>query len=327
MSHFLDVLQGIPLGLVFGSIPYMLKSEKGNTLSYSQFGLFSLAGYPYSLKLLWSPIVDQIYHRRLGRRKSWILPVQLLVGAMFFALGRKIDTWIVPGRPVDFWRLNTCFLALVTLCATLDVAVDGWALTLLPADKIHFASTCQSVGVNIGLFISFTIFLALSSARFCSQFLGISKEFFTLGSFMRFWAFVYAISTVGLLFKSENTAVANATNNSTNNNTSINTNNNTDNTSLLQSIVKGYKTLWGIVTLPTVKSFALILLSFKFGFSAYDAVAPLKLLEKGFPKEFLALTVLIDFPFQMVMGFFVAKWSAGPRTFKPVRINNKEIFY
>lgn len=284
----------------------MLKSEKSNTLSYSQFGLFSLAGYPYSLKLLWSPIVDQIYSQRLGRRKSWILPVQLLVGAMFYVLGQRIDSWIVPGKPVDFWRLNSCFLALVTLCATLDVAVDGWALTLLPANKIHFASTCQSVGVNIGLFISFTIFLALSSARFCNQFLGISKEFFTLGSFMRFWALIYAFSTLGLLFKSENV-------------TSPKTNN-TNFKSLFQSIVKGYKTLWGIVTLPTVKSFALILLSFKFGFSAYDAVAPLKLLEKGFPKEFLALTVLIDFPFQMVMGFLVAKWSAGPRTFRPVNI-------
>jgi MFS transporter, PAT family, solute carrier family 33 (acetyl-CoA transportor), member 1 len=350
-------MQGIPLGLVFGSIPYMLKSEKSNTLSYSQFGLFSLAGYPYSLKLIWSPLVDQIYSRKLGRRKSWILPVQSLVGVLFYVLGRRIDQWIVPGKPVNFWRLNGCFLALVTLCATLDVAVDGWALTLLPSDKIHFASTCQSVGVNVGLFISFTIFLAFSSARFCKEFLGISKELFTLGSFMRFWAVIYLLFTGLLLLKGEKEEVKQQGNkNNTpqikNNNTQVNSDNtqvnsdnpqiNSDNPqvkqgnnndnpttnsantrpSTISSIVKGYKTLWGIITLPTVRSFALILLSFKFGFSAYDAVAPLKLLEKGFPKEFLALTVLIDFPFQMIMGFFVAKWSAGPRTFRPV--NQKE---
>ena len=53
----------------------------------------------------------------------------------------------------------------------------------------------------------------------------------------------------------------------------------------------------------------------------------LKLLEKGFPKEYLALTVLIDFPFQMIMGFFVAKWSAGTRTFRPVRIDFKGMRY
>lgn len=279
---------------------------KSNTLSYSQFGLFSLAGYPYSLKLLWSPVVDQIYSQRIGRRKSWILPVQLLVGALFFILGGRIDEWIVPGRKIDFWKLNGCFLTLVTLCATLDVAVDGWALTILPQDKIHYASTCQSVGVNIGLFISFTIFLAFSSAPFCKQFLKLPEAIFTLGIFMKFWSVVYVLSTGLLFFKSEPPM---------NNNSSSKSRTRTP----LKAILNGYKTLWGIISLPTMKSFALILLTFKFGFSAYDAVAPLKLLEKGFPKEFLALTVLIDFPFQMVMGFFVAKWSNGRRTFKPVR--------
>ena len=252
-------------------------------------------------------------------------------------MGRIIDQWIVPGKPVNFWRLNGCFLALVTLCATLDVAVDGWALTLLPSDKIHFASTCQSVGVNIGVFISFTIFLALSSDRFCKQFLGISSELFTLGSFMRFWAFVYLLFTGLLLTVKEkekekknrgsesNRAVtvsitdSDVPSNTTDTANASSTVNFDRSLSPVEAIVKGYKTLWGIITLPTVRSFALILLSFKFGFSAYDAVAPLKLLEKGFPKEFLALTVLIDFPFQMVMGFFVAKWSAGPRTFRPVK--------
>lgn len=304
-------MQGIPLGLVFGSIPYILKSMKSNTLSYSQFGLFSLAGYPYSLKLLWSPIVDQIYSSRVGRRKSWILPTQLLVGSLFYILGQRIDGWMIPGKPIDFWRLNGCFLLLVTLCATLDVAVDGWALTLLPAKKLHYASTCQSVGVNIGLFISFTIFLAFSSERFCTQFLGLAREsgeggLFTLGSFMKFWAVVYVISTAALTFKSEpsNPEILKRR----------------EQRGTIKTIVAAYRTLWGIVMLPTVRSFALILLTFKFGFSAYDAVAPLKLLEKGFPKEYLALTVLIDFPFQMAMGFFAAKWSAGRRTFRPVKL-------
>jgi hypothetical protein len=66
----LYILQGIPLGLTFGSIPFLLKSGSSPTNSngdpvtsvgYAQIGLFSLAGYPYSLKLLWSPIVDFLY--------------------------------------------------------------------------------------------------------------------------------------------------------------------------------------------------------------------------------------------------------------------------
>jgi hypothetical protein len=53
--------------------PYMLQSR----LSYTQIGTFSLAAYPYSFKLLWSPIVDALYWRRMGRRKSWIIPIQV----------------------------------------------------------------------------------------------------------------------------------------------------------------------------------------------------------------------------------------------------------
>ena len=47
------------MGLVFGTIPFLLKGAAN--VSYTELGLFSLAGYPYSLKLLWSPIVDSFY--------------------------------------------------------------------------------------------------------------------------------------------------------------------------------------------------------------------------------------------------------------------------
>lgn len=42
-----------------------------------------------------------------------------------------------------------------------DIAVDGWALTLLPAEHMSYASTCQTLGQTTGIFTSFTVFLAL----------------------------------------------------------------------------------------------------------------------------------------------------------------------
>lgn len=86
----LYLLQGIPVGLAFGSIPYILRSK----LSYSQIGIFTLCTYPYSLKLLWSPIVDSIFSPRIGRRKSWIVPIQYTVGAMLFWLSRNVNQYI-----------------------------------------------------------------------------------------------------------------------------------------------------------------------------------------------------------------------------------------
>lgn len=42
--------------------------------------LFSLAQWPNSIKLLWAPIVDAIYVKWIGRRKSWLHPIQFLEG-------------------------------------------------------------------------------------------------------------------------------------------------------------------------------------------------------------------------------------------------------
>lgn len=56
----------------------------------------------------------------------------------------------------------------------------------------------------------------------------------------------------------------------------------------------------------------------KIGFICNEAVTGLKLLELGFNKEDLALTVLIDFPFEILFGYYAAKWSSGPKPLKPV---------
>lgn len=42
--------------------------------------LFSLVAWPFSLKLIWAPLVDALYVQKTGRRKSWLIPVQYLMG-------------------------------------------------------------------------------------------------------------------------------------------------------------------------------------------------------------------------------------------------------
>lgn len=71
-----------------------------------------------------------------------------------------------------------------------------------------------------------------------------------------------------------------------------------------------------------MKSFILVLLTAKIGFIANESVTGLKLLEKGFSKEDLALAVLVDFPFQILFGYYAAKWSSGPRPLKPVSVGD-----
>ena len=37
--------------------------------------------------------------------------------------------------------------------ATQDIAVDGWALTMLLRENVGYASTCNSIGQAIGYFL------------------------------------------------------------------------------------------------------------------------------------------------------------------------------
>ena len=73
-----------------GSLPFLLKEH----LSYSQIATFSLASYPYSLKLLWSPIVDSLFIPSVGRRRSWIIPMQLLIGTLMLAISFNAEEYM-----------------------------------------------------------------------------------------------------------------------------------------------------------------------------------------------------------------------------------------
>ncbi|KAH6570120.1 hypothetical protein BASA62_004478 [Batrachochytrium salamandrivorans] len=330
---FLYMLQGVPLGLSMGSVPFLLKSKLG----YSDLALFSLSSYPYSMKLLWSPIVDSTFIRSIGRRKSWIVPIQAILGLSLLVLGSHIDAVMAQVHPcvhsmiifisvvnqvfkirmpilfdqlgdtlgmhdmkdkLPVGMLALVFTTMVFLCATQDIAVDGWALTLLHEENKTYASTAQTIGLNTGYFLSFTVFLAFNSPELCNKYLRFEPlpyGFIQLGGYLQFWGVMFLICNAWLTFFKKEASDF------------------TD----VDDIKEVYHTMARIVMLPHMKTFIAVLLLSKIGFIANDAVTGLKLLENGFSKEDLALAVLIDFPFQIIFGYYAAKWSSGSRPLKP----------
>ncbi|KAI5282108.1 hypothetical protein KEM54_002972 [Ascosphaera aggregata] len=75
-----------------------------------------------------------------------------------------------------------------------------------------------------------------------------------------------------------------------------------------------YRTMWGVLKLKNIQTLIIVHLIAKIGFIANDAVTNLKLLDKKFGQENLALVVLIDFPFEITLGYYAGKWSTqyGP---------------
>lgn len=306
------MLQGIPVGLSFGSVPFLLKSK----LSYSQVALFSLAAYPYSLKLLWSPIVDAFYSSKIGRRRSWIIPIQFVSGFTLLYLGSRTDQ-LLEKPEENLVTITWTFFTLVFLCATQDIAVDGWALTILSPSALSYASTAQTIGLNTGYFLSFTIFLSFNSEKFSNKYLRSTPKDYgvlSLNSYLIFCGSLYIFITVFVaLFVNEEPHHLKKTKIKSDNIQAVNHNNHNAVTSLLEV----YKSMIRVLKLSNVQLFILIHLISKIGFQANEAGTSLKLLEKGFPREDLAITVLIDFPFEIIFGYYAAKWSNGKGSLNP----------
>ena len=147
-----------------------------------------------------------MYWKQFGRRKSWIVPIQTILGFALVYVGNQIDDILnMKELPVTFIVL--VFTLLVFLCATQDIAVDGWALSLLTDENKTYASTAQTVGLNSGYFLSFTVFLALNSKEFCNSYIRsipLDEGLISLGGYLKFWGWMYLLCTAALvLMKTE----------------------------------------------------------------------------------------------------------------------------
>src|SRR5271169_5074678 len=88
---------GLPLALTFATLSFRL-AEIG--VSRTAIGLFALVGVSYSLKVLWSPLIDRLpiplFTAHLGRRRGWALAIQPLLALAILAVG-LVDPRSAPG--------------------------------------------------------------------------------------------------------------------------------------------------------------------------------------------------------------------------------------
>lgn len=299
---FLYVLQGIPLGLG-SAVPLLLQNRH---VSYKEQALFSFVTWPFSVKLLWAPIVDSLYSSRFGRRKSWLVPTQYAIGLSFFWLSSHVrfllgDEEGSSDAEPNVLLLTVIFLSLNFLAATQDIAVDGWALTMLSRRHVGYASTCNSVGQTAGYFLGNVVFLALESADFCNRYLRSEPQkngIVTLDGFLYFWGIVFMVTTtlVALLKHERDASVTDE-----------------DDGHPDLGIAQTYKMALRIFHLPSVRTFCIFLFTCKVGFGVADSVTGLKLLEAGVHRENLALLAIPMVPIQIMLPLIISKHTGGHR--------------
>ncbi|VVC28218.1 Major facilitator superfamily domain,Acetyl-coenzyme A transporter 1 [Cinara cedri] len=292
----LYVIQGFPIGLST-AIPIILQSKK--TVTYDDQAAFSISVWPYSLKLLWAPVVDALYSKRIGRRKSWLLPLQILMGSSLLCMAYNIDDWMPETGKPNLRMLVIVVFFINLLSATQDIVVDGWALTMLKKNNVSYASTCNSVGVPFGMFIGNVCSILLVSEYFNNIFLRTTPSsggVVTMKGFLCFCGITVILITILVgIFKKENDNVLQ------------------ENDHVKISVCQNYKILWNILKLPHIRILALALFTAKIGFCATDNLPNLNLIDAGLPKENIMVITTICYAVKFTMPIFISKYTTGPK--------------
>ena len=127
---------------------------------------------PFSFKVLWSPFVEFYYINWIGKRKSWIIPTQLVMCAVLFYLRANIEQLLLDKEITQVSALLTFFVFIIT-CQ--DIAVDSWAVEMLHPCNATYGSSSQSIGHRVGMFVSTSVFISLNSVEFCNRWLYSNK--------------------------------------------------------------------------------------------------------------------------------------------------------
>jgi PAT family acetyl-CoA transporter-like MFS transporter 1 len=310
----LYTLQGIPMGLS-GSIPFLIQQKvqaseaaaalsagvastavASSKLAYQANAIFALCSWPFSLKLLWAPIVDACFVPALGRRKTWLIPCQFLAGLLMVGGANYVEQQLglthgaTHSTTIHVKGVTLFFFGLYFLLATQDIAVDGWALTMLSKKNRGRGPICNSIGQNIGYFLSFVGFLALndpeSSEMLWRPLLRLPSRpgmgLVSLGGFIRAMGYFMLATTIAVaLFKHERT-IATTTNDSGED----------DDAELDASqigVKETYHRLWAVCQLPAVRTLFGILLTYRIPTALSDNVKFLKAVEYGLSKSTTAL--------------------------------------
>ena len=143
----LGMASGLPLALTAGTLSAWLKDAHTDI---ETIGLFTLVGLPYTLKFLWAPLMDGVrlpLLARMGRRRSWLLLIQLLLAAFLF-----VSSSIDPTQNLQLLALLIFSLAIAS--ASQDIVIDAYRTEWLPPLQLGVGVTMTTLGYRIGMLLS-----------------------------------------------------------------------------------------------------------------------------------------------------------------------------
>jgi MFS transporter, PAT family, beta-lactamase induction signal transducer AmpG len=143
---------GLPLALLTSTLQAWF-SDSGLPLFIT--AILSLVSLPYSWRFFWAPLLDRYALFRIGKRRSWMLAMQVLL-----LLGFNLLAWYSPNQSPGIMGFLALILAFFS--ATQDIAVDAQRVEYLPIQEQALGASLAVFGYRIALLLSGGIALILA---------------------------------------------------------------------------------------------------------------------------------------------------------------------
>jgi PAT family beta-lactamase induction signal transducer AmpG len=145
---FLGFSAGLPLPLTGFTLRQWMSEAN---VALAAIGLTALIGIAYSFKFVWSPFMDRLelpwFTRRLGRRRGWLLPVQVLLALAIAGLALT-DPAINPLATV------AVAVAVAFFSASQDIVIDAYRIETLSPEEQGAGLAAYIWGYRIALLVA-----------------------------------------------------------------------------------------------------------------------------------------------------------------------------
>ena len=143
---------GLPLPLTSGTLQAWLTIAG---IDLRTIGIFSLIGIPYTIKFLWSPLMDRFVPPWLGRRRGWMVSTQfaLILGIGFMGFMKP-----------QYAPVMLAVLALVVAftSASQDIVIDAYRTDVLHEAERGIGAATSILGYRLAMLVGGALALILS---------------------------------------------------------------------------------------------------------------------------------------------------------------------
>ena len=168
----LGAASGFPNQITESALQAWLKDAG---LSFTSIGLFSYVALPYLLKPFWAPLLDRFPLPFLGRRRGWMMAIQLATAAAIAAFALQDPARSLPA-------VAATALLIVFFSASQDIVIDAWRADVSLPQERGLAAAANNLGYRVCAWGAFAVALVLADS------VGWRTAFLTLAEIMATFA-------------------------------------------------------------------------------------------------------------------------------------------